>query len=127
MVLFVRSRGGGCFYATQGRTRLIRHECPKLRKPTKLRIAASEWRSKGWLPLGFIALEDTELGQVITAVSLAADGNFQLRILEGALLNPDQPVMYRNAPDLLGHIELRYLDELSGELSGAEIWAQKIA
>jgi hypothetical protein len=125
MVLFKRSRSGGRFYATRGRTRLVQHECPKLRKPSKLRIAASEWRSRGWLELGVVITEMTELGQVITATTLAADGTFKLRMLEGTSLRPGEPPMYRNAPDLLGHVEMRYLDE-SGELSGSELWAVKI-
>ena len=68
----------------------------------------------------------TERGQIITAASLSADGAFKFQLLDGLVLDTKKSAVYRNAPDLPGHVEIGYLDELSEELIAWEIWAQKI-
>jgi hypothetical protein len=67
-----------------------------------------------------------ERGQIITAASLSADGAFKFQLLDGVVLDTKKSAIYRNAPDLRGHVEIGYLDELSEELIVGEIWAQKI-
>lgn len=125
LVLFRQAHGGGRFYATRGRSILNKHECEKLRTPRKLRITLPSWRNLGWLPCGTDRLRSSKNGQLVTARSLSSDEVFKFRMLDGALLKPKIPFMYRNVPDLLGHVEIRYFDGVSGELTGPELWACK--
>ena len=126
-VYFVRGRNGGTFYLNEIAPRWsAKHECAALRRTSRLRVAMSQWRRQGWMPLGIVSVTEGEGGQVVEAISLIDDGAFSFRLLSGAPLSTDAPAFYRIVDELMGTLELDYLSDTTGELQGSAGLGEKL-
>lgn len=126
-VYFVRGRHGGTFYLNEilpGWS--SKHECAALRRTSRPRVAMSEWRRAGWLPLGVLSATESDLGQIVDAVSLIDDGRFRFRLVQGSPLSADAPAFYRLVDPLLGMLEVDYLSDETGELVGSVALGEKL-
>jgi hypothetical protein len=124
MVYFVRARKGGSFWLERPGPGWPRHECDKLRRRTKLRIAASAWRHEGWLPLGITSIEVRGLLKRVYGLRLDGDGVVNFDVGSEVDVGPDLPVLYRIIDPLIGTLEIDYLDSASGDLSGKKAVGQ---
>lgn len=128
LVFFVRGRSGGVFYLNDlDLGWLAKHECSALRKTSKPRIAASAWRRGGWVPIAVGQVVDTPDGQIVSAAALTDDTAFQFRLLVGGTLVSGYPAFYRVIDELVGTLEIDYLDDETGELQGNRVLAEKLA
>ncbi len=117
-VYFVRARNGGSFWLESPGPGWPKHECDRLRRLGKLRLVKAAWRDEGWLPMSIDAVEELGPLKRIRGARLDGDAVLVFDIATGVEIGPDLPVFYRVIDELLGSIEVDYLDSASGELAG---------
>jgi hypothetical protein len=104
-----------------------KHLCDALRKPSKLRVAASRWRREGWIPLGILSTRYEGTRQILYVAAFDEELDFEIAPLDGATINPDWPMFFRVIDRLSGRIEIDYLSEIDGELEGVRAQAERLS
>ena len=121
---YVPGRNGGS-YVAGGDGLLLKHRCPKAVPKAPLRYRRSR-SQRGWLAAMVVPARRRLRGnQVLRIVSLVEGAPFQVEVLDGLILDPSVPVMYRWVGGDRQLLELSYL-AADGELSGTIVQARPI-
>lgn len=116
-------RGGN--YVAAGDGSYFKHRCPKAvpREPLRLRPAA--WRKEGF-PAAVKPKRRVGHGQRLEITGLAEGAPFAVEVLDGLQIDAKSPVICRWSKTEADVLEIAYLDNESGELSGSVVRARRV-
>lgn len=121
---YIPGRKGGRFIAA-GDGSFLKHNCQNQVPERPLRLAPAKWRREGF-PATLRMKNSRISGQVLEVLGLAEGKPFTVRVLDGIIVDETQPAICRWAPDDRKILEITYVDNDSGDLTGTCIRARRI-
>jgi hypothetical protein len=116
-------RGGS--YIAAGDGSFLKHRCPKAVPTEPLRFKRGKWRRE-WFPAKLTALRGKSDGQLLRVIGLVEGAPFRVRVEGGLEVEASKPAVCRWSPENPRLLEIAYVDELSGELTGTCVRALRL-
>ena len=120
---YVPGRRSGNYFAA-GDGSFLKHRCPKAVPTELLSNKRAKWKRE-WFPVK-LSVTSRRGGQVLDVLSLTQGAPFRVRVEDGVTLEASKPAVCRWSSEDPRILEIAYVDELSGELTGTCVRALRI-
>lgn len=124
-VFFVHGARGGSYSAAADGS-YHKHRCPRAVPTERPRLKSSVWRREGFMA-SLKAKRRFGGNQRLEITGLAEGPPFQVEVLDGLQVDPTVPAICRWSKSEPGMLEIGYLDDDTGDLSGTVVRARRLA
>lgn len=116
-------KGGN--YIAAGDGSFLKHRCPRVVPSEPLRFRKSKWRRE-WFPIKLIRARRQGGAQVLKVMGLVEGAPFRVRVEDGIDIETSNPAVCRWSPQDGCVLEIAYVDEQIGELTGTFVRARRL-